>query len=248
MWTHSIEALSARHRTFALDVIGDVGWSVNRDPIRTPADYTRWLHEVLAVLVPEGRLSLVGLSLGGAVAAQYALHHPERLQGVVLVAPGGTVLPLSTGFFVRLTLLSLPIPGRSGNLFRRVCEWLFEDAVHGDVAARRRFEEAVDELQRAFRAFALPRPPWPATFGDEEWKAFRVPCLFLVGEHEKIYSAEAAVRRLRRIAPRVQTEILPGVGHDLTIVSPDLVAEKILGFLSARDARGADVLVGTAPR
>jgi len=248
MWTHSIEALSAHHRTFALDVIGDVGWSVNRGPIRRPADYTRWLHEVLAALVPEGRLGLVGLSLGGAIAAQYAVHHPERLRGVVLVAPGGTVLPLSTGFFVRLTLLSLPIPGRGGNLLRRVCEWLFADAVRGDEASRRRFEEAIDELQRAFRAFALPRPPWPATFSAEEWRELRVPCLFLVGEHEKIYSAEAAVRRLAQVAPRVQSEILPGVGHDLTIVSPDRVAEKILGFFSERDERGADVLLETAPR
>jgi pimeloyl-ACP methyl ester carboxylesterase len=232
MWRDSIAALSARHRTYALDIIGDVGFSVNRREISQPADYVVWLDEVLGALVPRGRLSLIGLSLGGSIAAQYALRLPGRLTSVVLLAPGGTVLRLSPGFFVRLTLLTMPIPGRSGTPLRRTCQWLFQDALRGDDAARARVEEAIDELQRAWRAFALPRPPWPALVSDEEWQEWRVPCLFVVGENEKIYSAEAAVRRLNRCAPRVQAEIVPGAGHDLIMVKPDFVTERVLQFLA----------------
>jgi hypothetical protein len=76
MWTDSIAALSARHRTYALDIIGDVGFSVNRCKISNPADYVDWLDEVSMVLVPEKPLSLMGLSLGGSIAAQYALRFP----------------------------------------------------------------------------------------------------------------------------------------------------------------------------
>jgi pimeloyl-ACP methyl ester carboxylesterase len=241
MWKDSIAELSARHRTYALDIIGDVGLSVNRGAISRPSDYVDWLDEVLTALVPRGRLGMIGLSLGGAIAAQYALCFPERLSGVVLIAPGGTVLPLSFGFYVRLMLLSLPVPGRAGTGLHRVCHWLFQDARRGDAACRARLEEAIDGLQRAMRAFALPRPPWPPVLSDEEWRRWRAPCLFLVGEHEKIYPADAAVRWLKRVAPQVRAEIIRGAGHDLTIVAPAAVAERALAFLDeCRD--GASVV------
>ena len=69
-----------------------------------------------------------------------------------------------------------------------------------------------------------------------------MPCLFLVGEHEKIYSAKAAVGRLSRAAPQVKAEIIPGAGHYLTLVYPDLVAERVLEFLGEREEVGAPVV------
>jgi pimeloyl-ACP methyl ester carboxylesterase len=238
MWTDTIAALAARHRTYALDIIGDAGFSVNRRAISKPSDYVEWLDEVLTALVPNGAVSLLGISLGGSIAAQYALRHPGRLRAVVLLAPGATVLPMSARFFLRIMFLSVPLPGREGSL-RRVCRWLFEDAAHGDDACRARLDRAMEELERVIRVFALPRPPWPAVLTDEEWRSFRVPCLFLVGEHERIYSAEAAVRRLRRVAPQVKAEIMRGAGHDLTLVRPDLVTAKALAFLSEHESVAA---------
>ncbi len=242
MWIDSIAALSARHRTYALDIIGDAGFSVNRNRISKPGDFVNWLDEVLTVLVPEVPLSLMGISLGGSIAAQYALRFPERLRSVVLLAPAGTVLPFSLGFFVRFTLLSIPMPGLGGSPLRRTCRWLFEDAVRGDDACRARVEQAMDEAQRAARVFALPPPPWPTVLTDKAWQGFPVPCLFLVGENEKMYSAEAAVRRLSRVAAQVKAEIIPGTGHDLTVVNPDLVTRKVLEFLGEREGVPAPVV------
>ena len=59
---------------------------------------------------------------------------------------------------------------------------------------------------------------------------------FLVGENEKIYSGPAAVRRLKRVAPQVQAEIIPGAGHDLMMVHPELVTRKVLQFLGEQEA------------
>jgi pimeloyl-ACP methyl ester carboxylesterase len=58
---------------------------------------------------------------------------------------------------------------------------------------------------------------------DAEWGSLRVPALFLVGEHEAIYSAEKAVRRLKRVAPQVTAEIIPGAGRDLTVAQAAMV-------------------------
>lgn len=145
------------------------------------------------------------------------------------------MLPFSLGFFIRFTFLSIPLPGISGSPLRRTCRWLFEDALRGDDACRARVEQVMDEVQRVARVFALPPPPWPLVLADKEWQGIRVPCLFLAGENEKIYSAEAAVRRLHRVAPQVKAEIIPGAGHDLTVVYPDLVTGKVLEFLGEQE-------------
>jgi pimeloyl-ACP methyl ester carboxylesterase len=138
-------------------------------------------------------------------------------------------------------LLLMRALGRSP--LRRTCEWLFEDAVRGDASCRVRVGQVMDDLERVVRVFALQPPPWPRVLSDAEWRGLRVPCLFLVGEHEKIYSAKAAVRRLKRVAPQVKAEIIPGTGHDLLLVNPDLVAGKVLEFLAEREGRSAPAAV-----
>jgi pimeloyl-ACP methyl ester carboxylesterase len=237
MWIDTVAALATRYRTYALDIIGDAGLSVSRRTVSKWADYVAWLDEVVNALVPHGAVSLLGVSLGGAIAAQYVLQHPGRVRAVVLVAPGGTVLPLSLGFFFRVTHLAFMLPGGGGGL-RRVCRWLFEDAARGDDACRFRLERAIHELELVGRVFALPRPPWPAVLTDQAWRNFRVPCLFLVGEHEKIYSARRAVRRLNRVAPHVKAEIVAGAGHDLTMVRPERVTDAVLAFLGEHPSSG----------
>jgi len=235
MWIHNIAPLSARYRTYALDTMGDVGFSLAQGDVAKPEALVSWLDEVLTVLVPEGTLSLMGISYGGWLAGQYALRFPRRLRNVVLLAPACTVLPVSFPFIVRMSLLSIPV----GNPLRRMLRWLFRDAARGDATSRALVEEAIADVQLAVRLFQLPRPAWPTVIDDKAWQGFSVPCLFLVGENEKIYSAKAAVRRLKRVAPQVKAEVVPGAGHDLTMVQADLVARKVLTFLGERTGAAA---------
>ena len=231
MWTNIIGELSAHSRCYAVDTIGDAGFSVIRRPFQKSEEFVTWLDEVFDQLFPQEQVNLMGVSFGGFIAAQYALHRPERLKGVVLLAPANTVLPISKSFILRMSLLAVPLPGMG---VRGMMRWIFQDAVHGDAETREYVEQAIDYTKMVLRLMDLPRPPWPPVIDDEGWRNFRAPCLFVVGENEKIYSANAAVARLNRVAPQVKTEIIPGAGHDLTFVKPDLVVAKALGFLSAQ--------------
>lgn len=58
-----------------------------------------------------------------------------------------------------------------------------------------------------------------------------MPTLYLVGEHEKIYSAQKAVQRLHKAAPQIKTEVIPDAGHDVTFVQTEIVNTKVLEFL-----------------
>jgi len=226
-WIPIIAALSAHYRTYALDSIYDVGLSVSHRKLTRPEDLVNWLDEVLAVLVPEGAVRLAGLSYGGWLASQYALRFPGRVQKLVLLAPAATVLPVSASFLLRALPLLLP-----GTVFvRRFLYWLLEDTVHSGEAGQAVVDQAVADWIVAKRCFG-PLPLIAATvIDDQALQAFQVSTLYLDGEHEKVYSAQKAVRRLHRVAPQVKTEIIPQAGHDLWIVQAELVTSKMLDFL-----------------
>jgi len=227
-WIPNIAALSAHYRTYALDSIYDFGLSVSRQNIKKPEDLVTWLDEVLTVLVPQGSLSLVGLSYGGWLVSQYALRFPERLHKVVLLAPAVTVLPVSFALLFRAVLTLIPLPGFRQQFYY----WLLNDSVQSGETGRALVDEAVADWTVAERCFG-PLPMVNATLlGDKELQGFRVPCLFMVGENEKIYPARKAVKRLNRVALWIKTELIPQAGHDLWFVQAEIVTGKILDFLN----------------
>jgi len=237
MWVPNIQALSAQYRTFAVDQIGDFGRSTCTKPPRTMNDLVGWLNEFFDALELRGGINLVGISGGGALAAQYALHFPARLNKVVLLAPGNTVLRLRTEFWVRVTLAVIA----SRWFLPSFVRWIFADMTRKDP---KWIDATLEGILINFRNLQMRKTPIPPVLTDAEWRGLQVPVLFLVGEHEVIYSAERAVHRLKRVAPMVRTEIVPGAGHDLTFAQAEMVNEKILGFLS--EGPGASTTVADA--
>jgi len=76
----------------------------------------------------------------------------------------------------------------------------------------------------------------PTVLSDEDLGNLEMPVLFLVGENEKRYAAEEALARLENVTPYVHTKIIPGAGHDLTIVQVDMVNRMILDFLEKKES------------
>ena len=87
------------------------------------------------------------------------------------------------------------------------------------------------ERYLASRSFKTKRIVKSTVLTDEELKMIKVPALYVVGENEKVCSAEKAVQRLRDVAPQIKTEVIPHAGHDLTIVQAEKVNRKVLEFL-----------------
>lgn len=101
-----------------------------------------------------------------------------------------------------------------------------------DEATRQMVQEWVDGYYSNRRSFqSRPLIP-PTVFEDQELQKISIPVLFMVGENEKIYSAEQAVDRLHTVAPNIETAIIPKAGHDIWIVQAEAVNDHILGFLN----------------
>jgi pimeloyl-ACP methyl ester carboxylesterase len=235
VWLPNIEALSAQYRVYAVDNIYDFGRSINMRNIKSPADMVNWLDELFTALDLGDSINLAGLSFGGWLTSQYTLHHPNRLSKAVWIAPAATLFNFPGQWPLRGILSALP---HRYFMKKFMIEWLFEDLLKkNNESSLRQLNELVDDAMMGLKCFTLRMPVTPTVLTDGELQRIEVPTLFLVGENEKLYSAQDAVKRLNTVAPQIQTEIIPNAGHDLTIVQTELVNSKILDFLMTTSPR-----------
>ena len=229
-WIPNIKALTAKYRTYAVDNIYDFGLSIFTKKFRTPDDFVMWMDELFSALNLGERIRLVGLSYGGWLTSQYALHHAGRLDKIVMIAPAATVLPLGPNF-LKSALLSI-LPHRY--FLQKGLKSILADLWKMEGEGQDYANEWVDQVDLGLRSFKPKMLVSPTVLSDEELKSLEVPVLFMVGENEKIYSPQEALSRLRRTAPQIETALIPGAGHDLTAVRADLVSQKILEFFESR--------------
>jgi pimeloyl-ACP methyl ester carboxylesterase/TM2 domain-containing membrane protein YozV len=227
MWLPNIEALSKLYRTYAVDNIYDLGRSVFTRTMKTPDDFVNWLDELFNALELGEQINIMGMSYGGWLTSQYALHFPNRLDRIVLLAPASTVLPLNFEF-LKHALIAL-VPHR--RFTKIMMDWLLTDWENSENAKRRLLEDWMESIYLGSRCFKPKMLVSPTVLTDQELQSLKVPALYLVGENEKIYSAHAALERLERVAPQIETKLIPDAGHDLTVVQAEMVNEIVQEFL-----------------
>ncbi len=229
VWMPNVKALSEQCRVYAVDNIYDFGRSVNTRNIKNSNDMTNWLDELFTNLDLGDSINLMGLSFGGWLTSQYTLAHPERLHKVIWLAPAATIYDIPGEWAWRGILSAIP---HRFFMKKFMVGWLFEDLSRKkDEASVELLDKLIDDALLGLKCFTFRMPVTPTVLTDDELKGIHVPTLFLVGENEKLYPARKAVERLNSLAPQMQTEIIPGAGHDLTIVQAELVNKKVLGFL-----------------
>lgn len=227
-WMSNVKSLSKHYRVYAIDNVYDNGRSIPSKPMTNANDYVSWLDELFDSLSLHDGINMVGLSYGGWITTQYVLKFPNRLNKIVLLAPVGTVAPLSPGWIVRAVSVVIPLRYFSRNFVY----WLAEDTVNSSEEGRMLVEEHVNETFMAVRSFKGKQMVNPSVLTDEELQSIKVPTLFMVGENEKIYSPDKVLKRLNRVAPQIQTKLIMNAGHDLTMAQADAVNNFILEFLN----------------
>ena len=227
-WISNVESLSKHYKVFAVDSVYDNGRSVYSKNMTSADDYVKWLDELFNELELDNSINIAGLSYGGWITTQYALRFPDRLNKVILLAPVGTVMQLSPGWIIRAISVAIPLKYFTRNFMY----WLAEDTVNSGAEGRALIEEHIDESFLAIRSFQAKRMVNPTVLTDSELQSLDVPILFIVGENEKIYPPQEVLKRLNDVAPQIQTKLIMGAGHDLTMVQAEIVNDMILEFLS----------------
>jgi pimeloyl-ACP methyl ester carboxylesterase len=207
------------------------------------------LRDVLLALGHE-RATVVGQSLGGGIAMQFAYQFPERCERLVLVASGGLgeeVSPL-------LRLLTLPgseyvLPiacnGTVNAIGEKLGSWIGRLGI--------RPEPAVAEILRSFESLgdAETRNAFIHTLrsvvdirgqrvsaNDKLYLASDVPTLIVWGDHDPIIPLSHALDAHESI-PGSRLEIFEGAGHYPHCTDPERFAEVLETFVAS--TAGADV-------
>jgi pimeloyl-ACP methyl ester carboxylesterase len=234
-WRALMDRLALSHRVVAVDSIGagkSPPWPDDAGP--TLSDEAAFLEPVLAAAAPP--FFLVGHSYGAAVALIAALARPERIRALVLYEP-----PL-------IALLEAEAPGQAASTeLRRAAADAAASIAAGDAAAAaRRFIDywmgagSWDSMpaarQTPIAASMTPIARWARALVEEPtplaaFRALDVPVLFMVGSRSPA-SSRGVARLLVKTLPNVTVVECEGLGHMGPVTHPDVVNDKIAGFLA----------------
>jgi pimeloyl-ACP methyl ester carboxylesterase len=231
-WEPVVDRLARRFRVITIDNRG-IGAS---DAPRGSYSTRVMAEDVVAVMDDAGVASagVVGTSLGGMVAQELALAHPERVDRLVLVAtiPGGRLtapMPLKTAYLLTWAPLM-----RSEQRLRGFVEHNL-----GPETLRRR-TKVVRRLMALKRAHPQSEQAWraQATAGvlfDPLGRQRRItqPTLILQGTADQVVNPVNA-ELLADLIPDARLRYVEGAGHLVCWDEPRRFARVITGFLTDR--------------
>jgi branched-chain amino acid transport system permease protein len=228
-WLPALEHLPATVHAYAIDLRA-AGDSEAVETGHTLAQYAADIEE-FAVAMGLERFTLVGHSMGGGVAMQYALSHPERLKALVLVsplAPFGMRIDQPTTDWInsvqgqeegqRMIVLGAFATPPSGEYL----EQLVADAVAWDKPI---YLGTMDDMARFNVSDQLP--------------ALEVPTLVTWGDKDTVIPFAGIVDAFTKI-PDCNLEIWHGVGHSGPIENPARFVNLLTQFMDEAANLGDD--------
>ncbi len=202
MWMRDVIEWSKHFRVLAVDMIGEPGLSAPSRPPLASGAYALWLDDVMRGLGCE-RASIVGVSLGGWLALDYATRRPERVERLALLCPGGV------GRQKKAWMLFLPLMflGRWGR--RKMRERILGRAASDSSPAMRQMGEFISLIFARFR----PRRDTLPAFSDEALQRLTMPVLVILGGRDVLLDAHQTRRRFERNVKQAGIEFIPDAGH-----------------------------------
>ena len=241
-YKHAVGPISEHHRVFAPDWPG-YGESDKPEMQYSTEYYVGFLGRLMDALSLE-KASLVGISMGGAIALGFSLRSPQRVDKLVLVdshglggeVPGG----VASYVFVRLPLLNKLVwaaLGRSRRMVRASLQTTFYDPR----AITENLVNEVYELVKKPRVGQAWRSWQKNEIGREGLRTnfvnrlheLAVPTLILHGAEDK-YVPDSWALRAHTLIEDSELHIFPQCGHWLTLERPGEFDSAVLEFLARR--------------
>ena len=239
-WYRLFDPLSADAEVWAPDLPG-FGASLDVDPVGGPDALAGVLVEVMDALGVR-RAVVVGVSLGGDAALHLALRDPDRVAGLVLVAPGGLRSGTGSRWVQRAAWLAAKLPDVLLLSLARTAGRFVEQALAVVVRDPHRLPpEVVQEFARIARhprgalghlRYNQATLGWSGLRNDlaGQVPAIRAPTLFFHGDHDLVAPLSGSQRAVASM-PGARLVVAPGSGHWAHLESHDLFLATVRGFL-----------------
>lgn len=232
MWRDPLPVVARTHLAIAYDRRGFGSTLAPAEPHRATDD----LLAVLDALAPGDPAVLVGSSQGGRVAVAAALRAPERVRGLVLLAPAvAGAPPLATAGTVGTLAARLEAAEEAGALdeVNRIEAHVWLD---GPLEEEGRVTGPARECFLAMNGIALTAaPPGPDPGeGADDWARLgelHLPVRVLVGDRDVPGIGERCAEIVRRV-PGASLRVLAGSAHLPTLDAPHAATAWIVGALA----------------
>jgi pimeloyl-ACP methyl ester carboxylesterase len=231
LWSPQMKGLSPHFRVITFDNRGVGETDLPADAVYTPAQMADDAAALLRHL-KIARAHVVGLSMGGTVAQEMALRHPQLVRSLVLVSTWSR----ADARFIRVIEAWVSLWARVPleERYRHVLyPWIFsaeffekkdnvESAFRGAMALSH--QTKVEGLDRQARGIFV----WNGTRGPR-LATLKVPTL-VVGGKDDILTPPDYARGLAKLIRRAKLTLMPG-GHLLTLEHADVFNRTLIRFL-----------------
>ncbi len=249
-WKPVLAEFAKTHTVVAPDLLGH-GRSDKPRADYSIGGYANAMRDLLSLLDID-RATVVGHSLGGGVAMQFAYQYPERCERLILVSTGGVsrgVTPMlrllaAPNADLVLPLLDLPLAPTAARMAARLMRVLYPDLGRDSDDWLRMFETLPDKsARRAFvrtlRAVIDVRGQ-AVTMLDRAYLARYLPTLLVWGDRDAVIPVEHA-RLAHSVLPRSRLEVFAGAGHFPHRAKPTRFVSVVREFLETTDPAPYDV-------
>jgi pimeloyl-ACP methyl ester carboxylesterase len=233
------ESLAAGHRVIFVDRPG-LGFSARQAVKCSPSDQAALLRDLFDALGVD-RAIVVGHSWGGTLALTFALDCPQRVAGLVLIAP-----PTHPGVWP-MKRLNAVLAGPLGWLFARTLAFPFGVVLIGP-GSREAFlpQRIPDGYVKRSAAMLVLRPVtlmanWAdvgcledfLTRQEQRYGALAAPVIVLAGDRDQMVPPASHCEKLAAAAACVKLVVLEGYGHMLHHDAADRVVAAVEEVASA---------------
>ena len=229
-WRLPMPYLTEHHRVLAPDL---AGFGYSEIPDGWQFSTQTWLRQTVDLLDALGieKTSVVGNSFGGSMALALAIHHPERVDRIVLMGSVGVPFEITDG------LDSVwgyePDLETMGHLIRDV--FAYDSSLASDDLIRMRYEAS---LRRAAhesfsRMFPAPRQRWVDAMAHDEADIRALPhrTLLVHGRDDKVIPLSTTLTLLDWIEDS-QAHIFGRCGHWTQIEHTEAFSRLVVDFLA----------------
>ena len=219
-WNLQLPAFAKHFRAAAMDLRG----YGDSEDYEGPLHFEHFAGDVLRVAehFKSPKTHLVGLSMGGRVARNVAIHYPEHVKTLTLVStnPGFDALsPEQVHQFV------VERKSHSPEIVKRLL---------GSRARPGVFEELSASVERLHeKSYLMTLEASVAQDRGAPIEKISAPTLIVAGSDDRVYPIELPREMARRI-PGAKLAIVEGAGHIVNMEQPERFNEIVLEFLLAR--------------
>ncbi|KQU46669.1 alpha/beta hydrolase [Rhodococcus sp. Leaf278] len=221
VWAANLPGLLTIGDVYTVDLLGEPGRSIQERPISNDQDQASWLDQTLDAL-PDDRVHLVGLSIGGWTAANLALHEGTHIATLTLIDPARVFADIPWGTAIRALPAAVPWLPKS-----------WRDGFNSYTAGGAEVQDVpiADMIEAGMQGYSL-KLPQPTPMTEEQLRTLGMPVLAVIAGKSVMHDATEAVATAEKTLPDGTVRLYPDASHAINGEYPDRLRDDIADFVA----------------